>query len=491
MYTTHNQGTACPEFGDPFLEFFSKAGSHLVKSDSYYEDTVAQDLARKFHEAYGHDPLKAMKLLFWLRDPRGGAGNRGFFRQLVREMVQNFDDNPMSEWILANIHNIPTYGRFDDITNTLYVTDIEKEALDFLAQSLINKNGLCAKWLSRNDRKLKNYVRDYYPELGITTNKEFRKLLVSLTRVVETQMCNKEWDKIKYESVPSIAAVRYSKAFTRHDAIRYKAFIDSGNKMQTSTAFPHEIFRIFHAGPDQANKFFESLSGKWETSERILPLCDTSGSMKDRVSGSIRAIDVAIGLTLFLSDRLEGPFHRQFLTFSAYPKLFSWKDDTPADVVGKIWSKVPWDGSTNISRALDMTLQTMVLHKIPKEKQINHLIILSDMQFDRCTAEGRLSTLDHKMSVYEKQMLKWEAAGYDRPGVIFWCIKPYRNQPTGMCNNTALISGFSKSILKELLTNIKRNEYGEIEFNAEDLMNEVLEKYDVTIPRSYLRKEED
>ena len=57
------------------LDFFSIAGSR-------------KDLKESFYKAFGEDPELAIKILFWSRDCRGGAGSRYNFI-LVMQSLQN------------------------------------------------------------------------------------------------------------------------------------------------------------------------------------------------------------------------------------------------------------------------------------------------------------------------------------------------------------------------------------------------------------------
>jgi hypothetical protein len=57
--------------------------------------------------------------------------------------------------------------------------------------------------------------------------------------------------------------------------------------------------------------------------EMILPLVDVSGSMDVAIGGNenLRAMDVAISLGLYISERNIGPFKDSFITFSRRPQM--------------------------------------------------------------------------------------------------------------------------------------------------------------------------
>ena len=63
------------------LEFFAKAGSLYVNKGSFYGNSAsAKDL---FISSFIVDELMSMRLLMWLRDCRGGAGNRSGARSII------------------------------------------------------------------------------------------------------------------------------------------------------------------------------------------------------------------------------------------------------------------------------------------------------------------------------------------------------------------------------------------------------------------------
>ena len=78
-------------------------------------------------------------------------------------------------------------------------------------------------------------------------------------------------------------------------------------------------------------------------------------------------------------------------------------------------------------------------------------------------------------TVVEKCMQRWADAGYDVPKIVYWNLAGYAGQPaTAQSGNTGLVSGFSPSILKAILT-------GE-DFSPVAIMRRALEKYQVAVP---------
>ena len=60
-------------------------------------------------------------------------------------------------------------------------------------------------------------------------------------------MCDREWDSIDYNTVPSKANLKYKEAFLRNDEARRREFLakliagDKTVKINSTVLFPHEI----------------------------------------------------------------------------------------------------------------------------------------------------------------------------------------------------------------------------------------------------------
>jgi len=336
-----------------------------------------------------------------------------------------------------------------------------KEQLRQKLNTDIMSAGLCAKWQDRqglNANKIRSYMR--------LTPKEYRKLLVSLSNTVETQMCANQWNDINFSHVPSVAAARYQKAFSRHTTkyAEYKAALASGDssvKITAGAVYPYDVIRSLNNGDTTvANEQWKALPNYLEGSnENIMPLVDVSGSMDGvSVSGSVTALDVAISLGLYLSERAGGVFKDQFITFSGSPEMLK--------VSGSLKQRYDqmersnWAVNTNIQAAFELILNAAVKHKVPEAEMITKLLILSDMEFDGCVTVGTTSTSrwgsgGAAVSVSAMDMIraKYAAAGYKLPQVIFWNLNGRAGNSPVTYNEvgTALVSGFSPSIVKSVL----------------------------------------
>ena len=180
------------------LDMFAMGAAYRNRSDS--------DVILLFREAYAEDPVYALKCLFYIRDVRGGQGERRFFRVCMKDLATQDTDA-----VLRNLKNIPEFGRWDDVF-TLIGTPVQKEALAFIREQLTldvqcKTPSLLAKWMpsentsSEATRKTAAIVRK---SLGMT-HKQYRKTLSILRKrinVLERLMSEGRWDEIEFDRSP-------------------------------------------------------------------------------------------------------------------------------------------------------------------------------------------------------------------------------------------------------------------------------------------------
>jgi hypothetical protein len=347
---------------------------------------------------------------------------------------------------------IPLVGRWDDIfvfTNPVLKT----AAYTMLGDALRAENGLAAKWTPRKG-KIAAEVRAFF---GMTP-KQYRKSLVALTRVVETQMCANDWDNINFNHVPSVAACNYKKAFGRHTPkfAEYVAALvkgEAGVKVNANAIFPHDVLKglVNTYGRKTLSKTdLDHITAQWNAlpnyvgDASILPIVDVSGSMSTPAGGKgdVTCMDVSISLGLYLADKNKGVFKDTFLTFSDKPQLTTLR----GDIVQKIdqMSRSDWGMSTNLHAAFTKILDVAVKGKAPQSDMPAMVLILSDMQFNQCVKHD-----DSAMQMIER---KFEAAGYTCPKVVFWNLNSSGNVPVASDKSgAALVSGFSPAIMASLL----------------------------------------
>jgi hypothetical protein len=103
-----------------------------------------------------------------------------------------------------------------------------------------------------------------------------------------------------------------------------------------------------------------------------------------------------------------------------------------------------WEMSTNLHAAFDEILRVAISNNVDRKDMPKVLLIMSDMQFNCCTGFD-----DRAIQMIRR---KYNDADYDMPNVVFWNINAYENVPVRFDEKgTALVSGFSPSIMKAVL----------------------------------------
>jgi len=292
--------------------------------------------------------------------------------------------------------------------------------------------------------------------------KFYRKSLVELTKVVETQMCSKDWDNINFSHVPSVAAARYKKAFRRNTE-KYAEYVaklvkgeDASVKVNAGAVYPYDVLKGIintYLDPNYHKTELDLIQKQWEALENfvgdanILPMVDVSGSMTCPAGGHrsksiVTCLDVAISLGLYLADKNKGKFKDTFLTFSQVPELLHLKGNILQKIAQMANSQ--WGMNTNLVAAIDKILKTAKDGNVPQEEMPGMLLILSDMQFDYC------ARFDD--SAFKSIARQYEVAGYQMPQIVFWNLNAADNVPVEYDKSgVALISGFSPSIVRAIL----------------------------------------
>jgi hypothetical protein len=404
-----------------------------------------------FTAAYVENSDLALRIVQWARDARGGSGERELFRDVLRHLELTNPEDASRLMV-----KVPELGRYDDLL-VFNTKPLKAQAYTMLGDALRNRNGLAAKWTPRKGDVARE-IREFF---GMTP-KQYRKSLVALTNVVETQMCANDWDNINYSHVPSVAHARYKKAFGRHGTT-YAEYVtklvkgEAGVKINAGAVFPYDVLKgaiNSWSRKSMTKTELDALQAQWDAlpnfigDANVLPMVDSSGSMTCAAGGhssksGLTCLEVAISLGLYFADKNTGKFKDTFLTFSRTPKLVNLKGNINQKIDQMNTGEV---ANTDLNRAFDLILKTAVDNNVPQAEMPGTLVIFSDMQFDQ--------GVDHDDSAIEMIARKYQAAGYELPKVVFWNLNAaYGNTPVKFDKSgTALVSGFSPAVAKGILS---------------------------------------
>ncbi len=453
---TENGAVTYRTSGKDCLDLFATIGALRRAND--------RDICSRFLKAYAENPDLAMKILFYARDVRGGLGERRVFRSILTWLASNEKGS-----VVRNLPYIAEYGRWDDVL-VLLNTPCRKEALALLKKQFqadltaLDGSGdvsLLGKWLpsvnaSNNDTVMT--AKLIAKSFGLS-DRDYRKALVRLRariRIIENNLREKDYT-FDYAKQPSKAMFKYRKAFLRNDGERYGAFMEKVQrgeaKLHTGTLLPYEIVEpcleftwyrqeSFMRPLSEEEKL--SLNATWgaledfATDENALAVVDTSGSMYGQSNPMPAA--VALSLGLYFAERAKGPYRNHFIQFSAHPELIEIKGETFADRLRYIasFNEV---ANTNLEAVFDLILQAAVENRVPQSGLPAKLYIISDMEFDACVRDAKLTNFENAKQNYARR-------GYKLPQIVFWNVASRHQQQPVTVNDrgVALVSGCSPRI---------------------------------------------
>ena len=446
-----------------------------------------EDVLLMFRKAFRENPSYALKCLFYIRDIRGGQGERRFFRVCLKDLAKTD-----TEAAMRNLRHVPEYGRWDD----LYVfvgTPLEAAALNFMKEQLAldvqcKTPSLLAKWLksentsSAESRRLATITRK---AMGMN-HKQYRKTLSVLRariNVLERLMSENRWDEIEFDKIPSKAGMIYKNAFARHDLEREKSVKevqtyaefakDTTKKVNAKTLYPYECVAkasdlmgsttwgrgrvaLDNTNRLMINKYWDNLTDYFNgASLNALAVVDTSSSMWGL------PVQVATSLGIYCAEKAGGPFAGHYVSFSQNPRLVKVEGVDFCDKVDRI-IRTDLCENTDIEKTFDMLLDTAIRNGCSQEDLPQNIIIISDMEFDRARGYGRTydwATRTYRTNNASPETLmegiarKWRECGYQMPHLIFWNVDARQNNIPMLGNGPiSYVSGFSPSIFQTIMT---------------------------------------
>ena len=450
---TENGAFAYNTSDSDLLDLFAQIGALRPRTEA--------EISEKFERAFKENPELAMRMAFYARDVRfGGLGERRTFRIILKWICENYAD-----LAIANIPNITTFGRFDDLY-TYIGTEAEEAMWKYMYTTLTNDYermlegkpiSLLAKWLksintsSKESRKL---ARLTLKNLGFHNERQYRKVLARMRgylNVVENRMSAQEWDKINYSQVPAYAIKNYGSAFAKHDYERWNQYLKDlqkgTTKVNASTLYPYDLVHQYLDGYYGTTRSENSLvEAQWKAlpdyvgdGANVMVMADVSGSMTGR------PMETSIGLAAYFAQHNHGPFAELCMTFTNVPHYIRIrKDDKLYTAVRKTMQDVGYN--TDLNKAFNLILDTALENHVSQEDLPRALVVVSDMEIDSYV---RYHGLDFVKTWRER----FKAYGYELPQLVLWNVEA-RNDTflTKMATKgVTFLSGQSASTFRSLI----------------------------------------
>lgn len=450
--------------GGAMLDLFATIGAMRSRGD--------KEIIDKWLDARAEDETLADNLVLYARDIRnGGCGERRVGRLLLKELAKI---DPAK--VARNIDKIVDAGRWDDVF-VLFDTPVEDDMIAAVKKQLksdvvgASKNqpiSVLGKWMpspNTSSAKTRASARRIRTKLGLT-EATYRKTLSMLRKhlnVVETLMSSGQWDKLNFESIPSLAMKRYTRAYNHrcYEAfMAYKESLKKGEaKVNAATLYPYDIVQTAFAYGNNIDPVQEA---QWKAlpnyveDENVLFVVDTSGSM---TWDSYRPIATAVGLGIYFAQRNTGAYHNLYMNFDTNPKICKIQDNWSLERCINEVKRAPWGGSTD----LDRTFQ-LIYNIAAKEGEAPKAIcIVSDMEIN-CWHYNGDKYFD---TITEKWRAAFEQIGLEMPKLIYWNVDARSDTFHAQANdNVAFVSGYGVGPFK--------NFQKLLNYNAVEAMREIL-----------------
>jgi hypothetical protein len=458
-----------------------------MTQDLYQNPNFVEWIEKSWEES----PLDTMKIIFQSRDCRGGKGTKKTFINAMKHLSYEHPD-----WVEENMAIIPTFGRYKDwieLINDNTIDQIIYLICKQLNEDITNmKEGkpisLLAKWIPSEKKKFnkKNYItklitKQLYEEYEKEPYKRFRKEYLTPLRyylkIVENYMCLNRWEEIDFSIVPSCAMNRLKKAFQKHTPEKFADWLNAvkegRSKINASQLQPHELTKHYING----GEYDEVVELQWQ---QIVENTSKLGSFEDSivlsdVSGSMNGVpmEVSIALGILISSLTAEPFRNIVIPFDTNPSMHIIPNSyTTLQQKVESMKEVLWGGTTDLYKVFELILNRARQYGLSPEQMPKRLYILSDMQFDSAIDCDTKTVFESIEDMYSKTI-------YTRPDIIFWNLRSDTTFDFPVCDNqkgVATISGFSPSILKNILNGDEVTPYTIMRNVIDDVRYSIIKK---------------
>ncbi|EEP81303.1 predicted protein [Uncinocarpus reesii 1704] len=311
--------------------------------------------------------------------------------------------------------------------------------------------------------------------------------LRNVLQCVECDISANTFSNIKYNRVPSLAMDQYKDLFLKKDTERFEQYLVDVANGKTSISgavlMPGQLIsQIKKDGLKSATEIVINL--QWNALlQRIkdcgslsssIAICDVSGSMTDSSSMKrCNLMDIAMGLSLIISDITQPPFGGKIITFSEFPVILNiggpHDSRTLREKVVALESS-SFSLNTDFLKVFRLILELAVSNKVKPEDMVKRLFVFSDMEFDQANEPSSGWDTHHQIITKE-----FAAAGYEVPEVIYWNLSNDASRHTPVTQDmpgTALVGGNNQAMLKTFLMTGSVSANGEEEADTDSQMDE-------------------
>ena len=387
----------------------------------------------------------------FIRDPRFGMGRRDLGRKLMTDTH-------------CSVEQVVKAGRVDDLFFTEYYNVRTNWILDWCKEQILAGNELVKKWMPRYSSKNLMLARDIakYWDMNKQQYGHFVKC-----NTTENKLSNHRFDDIEFEHTPSLAMLKYAKAFSTRPELaerysQYLADVKAGKKdLKVSTTNVYDIYKNRYN--IDADLFFSKLE---KIKINCIPIVDTSGSM---TMGDNDAFGKALAIGHYLA-KCSTYCPDKVVSFSSTPQLITlgqtpistnWDYESIAPHNDSVYEREIASMYTGDCSNTDFGAVMNLLSKLDGDMP-EYLVVLSDMEFDMGSRTSK-----------EETMKLFKSKGYNTK-IIWWNLNS-RNItcPEMDADGNIFLSGYNPMLLK----------YLEVGFDSKAFLSKLLDEYSRAISR--------
>ena len=452
----------------------------LFKTGGIARELDDTQLFELFRNAYAEDKLLTLKTMFYLRDCRGGVGERQTFRRLLSFMpTEDLKKLDLIELILE-------YGRFDDIlilldypeTRQIALKEMKEIVNTVLTDEQSEFSYFVWKFLPSNNvssRRTVSRARIFAKYMGFN-QKSYRKMLAKKRlehKVFEAELTQKGFKDIDFASLPSRCLNKYKKAFYRHLEEDYEAFLDKASngevKVNSSQMFVYEVLKNMLSYDEQEAQLGEaqwlSLPNFLEGYENTNVVCvaDISASM---TADDCKPMYNSIGLATYFAQRNTGLFANKYVLFSdeaflmELPKGLSNRQSVKY-VKETIKGDIYGTNIESVFKTLYKATKQAVKDKTYKKGDCPvAMLIITDEQFDSIVNDDRnaKTIVETYKDKFSKLAKKYDV-DVQLPNIVFWNVRQCSDTNKiyqALANDIGIqmYSGYSASIFKNIMSSL-------------------------------------
>lgn len=348
-------------------------GSPQFKLFNYWHDEIPYSyLIMLLEESWQASAIDTMRIIFYVRNCRGGRGSREHFYNACQWLAENHPDS-----LIKNIRQIPNFGYWGDLWSLWpIVTEQVRAAIIFVYAEQLQKDlnndrpTLAAKWAPTENKGIDKewgIVKLLCEQLG-WSRKRYRKNIAASRRklgMIENTISQGWWGELEFDKLSEKYTKRFYQPFFEHCGIRYQQWYLSQLKKTKFATLPHHIIENLRLNKNvaAANKSWEEITES-TTEFNALAICDVGPSMYPLTT--ISAIDVALAMSLFISTNATFKLENKIMSFSEHPILSEISGDTMTQQLISLLG-IDWGKTLDIPSALEQMLEKQL---IPEEVYI-------------------------------------------------------------------------------------------------------------------------